>query len=107
MDRVDNGILSDVTYENFIRYFEINYVKDLSATITYEERLEFLKVATVKAQRHRYVYEKLHGEGAYTANLAKYGNLARTPLQIIQGDSNCTRLLMPKRAHTFWIMSSA
>ncbi len=95
--------LSEVTYDNFICYFEQHYIKDLSSQKQYECRSHFLEQIKRIAIEHKRLYELKYGIGAYRAGLGKYGALERTPLQIIMGDSNCTRLLMPKTYHSYGI----
>ena len=95
--------LSDnvVVYENFVCYFENDYFKELSTHRIYERRISFLTQIKQIAAEHKRLYELRHGKGSYHLNLGKYGALERTPLQIIEGDLNCTHLLMPKISHNY------
>lgn len=96
-----NLSVDSVVYENFVCYFENYYVSELSCHRVYERRISFLTEMKRIATEHKRLYELRHGNGAYNLNLSKYGELLRTPLQVIEGDLNCTHLLMPKISHNY------
>jgi len=97
MENLFFGHLKDVDYEHFIIYFENDYIKELAVKEDYTERKRFLDAAKQIAQNHKWIYEHRHGYGSYAVNLAKYGSLKRTPLQIINGDSYVTSRMSKRR----------
>lgn len=101
MNHLNQASTEQLSYETFICYFEKEYLFVLSGYKLYEQRAQFLENIKKVALKHKHFYELQYGKGSYYANLAKYGSLNRTPLQIIEGDVNCTHLLMPKVSHTY------
>lgn len=101
MGQASHTQLLNIDYKSFISYFESDYMNELATMSTFEVRYEFLKTAYKIAKQHKELFELRHGPGSYKVNLARYGNLRRTPLQIILGDFNMTHLLMPKLSGTY------
>ena len=102
MKNVNIAVAREASYENFISYFENYYFNELSCYQIYEKRMNFLEEMKKKANEHKRIYESKHGMGSYNINLSKYGELHRTPLQIIIGDFNCTHLIMPRNPHNYF-----
>ncbi len=101
MREIINTSTIEISYEKFVCYFENYYLNELSSHRIYEKRLVFLENIKRLACEHKRLFELKHGGGAYNINFGKYGKLQRTPLQIIEGDLNCTHLLMPKISHNY------